>query len=372
MQSPNLRGEIPKEESNVIEDTQLFEERKREHIRLSLDPSNEAKGGNGLDRVHLIHEALPEINFEDINISQKTFGHLMATPFLISSMTAGYQDSLALNTRLAKACAQHGWLMGVGSQRRELNDESAREEWQTLRNEVPEARLMGNIGLSQLIQLKPEQIQKLVSSLDAIAMIIHLNPLQECVQMEGTPHFKNGIAAIDYMTHHLDVPVILKETGCGISLRTFKKISKLNLGAVDVSGYGGTHWGRIEGGRAKLSMDSDGDSTWARALNETGDAFANWGLSTVDSLLAGLEAQCPFDLWASGGVRTGIDAAKLLAMGSKVIGFAKPILEAALVSEKELDIKMSVLEYQLKTAMFCTGCVDIDSLKRVRPWKFQK
>ena len=119
-------------------------------------------------------------------------------------------------------------------------------------------------------------------------------------------------------------------------------------------------------------MDSGGDSTWARVLNETGDAFANWGLSTVDSLLAGLEAQCSFDLWASGGVRTGIDAAKLLAMGSKVIGFAKPILEAALVGEKELDIKMSVLEYQLKTAMFCTGCVDIDSLKRVRPWKLQK
>ena len=352
----------------MTEDTQSFEKRKKDHLILSLAPSNEAQGGSGLDKIRLIHNALPELNLEDIDISQKIFGCTMATPFLVSSMTAGHQDSMNLNIRLARACANRGWLMGVGSQRRELNDEKAKNEWKQLRDVVPEVRLMGNIGLSQIIHVNPEKIQELVTSLEAIAMIIHLNPLQECVQMEGTPHFANGIEAIKGLIHELDVPVVLKETGCGISHETFQRISKLKLGAVDVSGFGGTHWGRIEGDRAKMALDHSENTMRSRMLMETSKAFSCWGISTVHSLLAGLKLQPNFGLWASGGVRTGVDAAKLLAMGAEVVGYAKPILKSALMSEEELDFKMSSLEYQLKTAMFCTGCKNLKHLKETHPW----
>ena len=308
--------------SLVKEDIQVFEQRKKEHVLLSLHASNEALGGSGLDKVQLIHTSLPELNFEDINISRKAFGHQMATPFLVSSMTAGHQGSVALNIRLARACAQHGWLMGVGSQRRELTDEKAKDEWRKLKDEVPEVRLMGNIGLSQLISVSPESIQKLVSSLEAVAMIVHLNPLQECLQMEGTPYFANGIKAIENVIRHLDVPVVLKETGCGISRHTFQKVAQLKLGAVDISGFGGTHWGRIEGKRVRMLRDSQEElkepvDIRTRILIETAEAFSSWGLSTVESLLEGLKIQPSFELWASGGVRTGLDAAKLLAMELK-------------------------------------------------------
>lgn len=354
------------------EESQFFEKRKREHLSLSLDPSNEALGKSGLDQIQLIHNALPEINLEDVDISRKVFGHMMATPFLVSSMTAGHPDSIDLNTRLAKACAHRGWLMGVGSQRRELGDGAAKEEWRKLRDKVPEVRLMGNIGLSQLIHVDPEKIQELVASLEAVAMIVHTNPLQECVQIEGTPYFANGMEAIKNLIHQLDVSVVLKETGCGISHNLFQRLAKLQLGAIDVSGFGGTHWGRIEGDRARMAWNRNEETTRARMLMETSKVFSDWGLSTIHSLLAGLKSQLPFELWASGGVRTGLDAAKLLAMGAEVVGYAKPILEAALVSEEELDFKMSSLEYQLKAAMFCTGCPDLKNLKEVHPWQFHQ
>ena len=358
-----------KKNSPFKEEAQFFEKRKKDHISLSLDPCNEAQGKSGLNQVELIHNALPELNLEDIDISQKVFGHLMATPFLVSSMTAGHENSTGLNIRLAKSCAHRGWIMGVGSQRRELNDEKAKDEWKKLREEVSGVRLMGNMGLSQLIHVHPRKIQELATSLDAMAMIVHTNPLQECVQMEGTPSFANGIEAIKHLIDELDIPVVLKETGCGISRETFQRISKLKLGAVDVSGFGGTHWGRIEGGRAQMSLERNENTLKARRLMETSAVFSSWGIPTVDSLLAGVDSHLPFELWASGGVRTGLDAAKLLAMGAEVIGYAKPILEAALVSEAELDFKMSSLEYQLKTALFCTGCINLETLREVHPWQ---
>ncbi len=383
-----------------LKNLQLFEKRKEDHISLSLENSSEALGGSELDRVRLTHNALPEINLEDIDISQRVLGHYkMKTPFLVSSMTAGHTESTELNTCLARACAQRSWLMGVGSQRRELEDERAKDEWKKLKDKVPNVHLMGNIGISQLIQVSPQKIRELTTALEAVAMIVHTNPLQESIQMEGTPHFAHGMEALSHLTQELDIPVILKETGCGISRETFLKISDLNLEAVDVSGFGGTHWGRIEGYRAKIHLEghprypekskpprhSERHSEQpkqqepsvqressieeqlkirkARRALETSQVFAHWGISTLDSFLAGRDLQLPFELWASGGVRTGLDAAKLLALGAQMVGYAKPILQAALLGEDELDFKMSNLEYQLKVAMFCTGCINLNQLK---------
>jgi isopentenyl-diphosphate delta-isomerase len=335
-----------------------FENRKADHIRLSLASKNEASGGSGLDRIQLLHEALPDLNFSEVQLSTVSLKQKQITPFLISSMTAGHRDSINLNERLAKAAAERGWRMGVGSQRRELNDKKAAQEWKSIRKVAPKVTLYGNLGLAQLIRSQVADVERLVDSLEADGMIIHLNTLQECLQPEGTPNYKGGVKSLEKLCARLSVPVIVKETGCGFSRATLKRLCGLGIASIDVSGFGGTHWGRIEGDRTAADD----------IRREVAASLANWGISTVDSVINALDVKPDYEVWASGGVRSGVDAAKLLALGAKTIGFAKPILEAALKGEDELHRRMSVLEYELKTVLFCTGSKDIATLQRKKGW----
>lgn len=330
-----------------------FESRKKEHIRLALDPRNEALGESGLDLIQLQHEALPELNFDEISLETKALGQKLPSPFFVSSMTAGHQGAIDINKTLAFACAESGWLMGVGSQRRELEDEAAGTEWKNLRQIVPKVKLIGNIGLSQLIITPVKTIQRLVDNCQAIALFVHTNPLQECLQPEGTPHFKGGLNALSALCKSLSVPVIVKETGCGFSTATLKRLNDIGIAAVDISGYGGTHWGRIEGQRtAKQSL-----------LNESAETFKAWGINTANCLLNAIDAKPNYAIWGSGGVRSGLDAAKLLAMGAQCIGFAKPMLQAALGGTTQVVETMKRLEYELKIALFCTGSQTITQLQ---------
>jgi len=351
------------ENSPIIE----FEKRKREHIELSLADANEAMGLSGLDSIGLVHEALPEINFSDIKLQHKSLGEVLETPFLVSSMTAGHIDSVDLNQRLAKACQSRGWMMGVGSQRRELFDAKASNEWAKLRKAAPRVKLIGNIGLSQLIHSSVDSIKSLVAALQASALFVHTNPLQEALQPEGTPEFKGGLKALSQLCQQLNVPVVLKETGCGFSVATLQRLKETGLKAVDVSGFGGTHWGRIEGARAQAS-----GSKSALIKAQAAKTFSHWGVSTVQSVSNALELNPDYEVWASGGVRTGLDAAKLFAMGANKVGFAKPILQAALAGEEALDVKMEVLEFELKTALFCTGAESIGALQSKKAWVWTK
>jgi len=348
--------------SRERETTTQFESRKGDHIRLSLSDRNEAVGESGLDRVQLLHEALPDLNFSQISLEVRSLGAKLKTPYLISSMTAGHVDSLNLNLTLAKAASARGWRMGVGSQRREIHDPQAVKEWKTIRKQAPHVQLLGNLGLAQLISSSLEDVERLVEGIEAHGMIIHLNALQECMQPEGTPNFKGGLKAIEKLCARLKrVPVIVKETGCGFSRATLKRLRSTGVAAVDVSGLGGTHWGRIEGARAK-SQD---------VRHQAAQSFASWGISTVDSLVDAMEVKADYEVWASGGVRSGVDAAKLLAMGAGTVGFAKPLLEAAVRGDEALDHRMSVLEYELQTALFCLGVATIAELKKKRVWKWQ-
>jgi isopentenyl-diphosphate delta-isomerase len=341
--------------------TKEFESRKADHIRLSMAAENQALGGNGFDRIELIHEALPEINFSDISVAAKALGHEVPVPFLISSMTAGHERGLELNRRLAQACQARGWWMGVGSQRRQLFDKDARGEWLELRQRVPEVKLLGNLGLSQVISADIDQVEELVGSLGALGMIVHTNPLQEVLQPEGTPDFAGGIEALGRMASRLKVPVILKETGCGFSKSTLLRLTSTGVAAVDVSGFGGTHWGRIEGARAP--KDS--------IRHAAADAFNDWGVSTVDSLMNAAEVSPAYEVWASGGIRNGVEALKAFALGARMVGFAKPALEAALKGEETLDHWMRTKEYELKAAMFCTGLSSLNNLKEKRVWQWR-
>ncbi len=339
--------------------SEQFEQRKRDHIRLALSPATQATGLSGLDRYQLIHEALPDLDFKDIDLRCKVFGEEVAAPLFVSSMTAGHSDSTQLNLKMARVCEKRNWAMAVGSQRRQLEDGAADREWTEIRKQCSQVKFYGNIGLSQIIGLPTDRVKRLAETLQASAMIVHLNPLQECLQPEGTPEFKGGLDAIKKLTRELTIPVIVKETGCGFSKSTLERLSDTGIKVVDVAGLGGTHWGRIEGGRSPAG----------EKLSQAAETFRNWGVGTVESLLNAMEIGKTYEVWASGGVRSGLDAAILLAMGAKMVGFAKPIIEAALLSEESLDQKVELLEYELKVALFCTGSRTVNDLQEKRAWQ---
>jgi len=253
--------------------------------------------------------------------------------------------------------------MGVGSQRRELTGLAPVDSWKKIRAQAPGLMLFANLGITQLAQATQGQIQSIIGTLSAEAIAIHLNPLQEALQPEGTPHFKGAFQALEKLTQDVKIPVILKETGCGFSPKTLKKISQLKLAAVDVSGLGGTHWGRIEGAR----------STAQSKYSLASETFANWGESTFDSVkeAALILSQSPRpEIWASGGVRSGLDAAKCVALGAHRVGFAKPALEAALQGMEALDEWMALQEFELKVTLFCTDCKSPQELRqKERSWK---
>ena len=345
----------------VGENLELFESRKADHIRLALEERMQTAGLSGLNQIQLVHEAFPEIDYAEVEIEQQLFSqaNTKISPLFVSSMTAGHAGSVDLNLSMARVCEKRNWAMGVGSQRRQLTDVNADHEWSKIRKACPKVHFFGNIGLAQLILTDVSDVRRLADTLEADAMFVHTNPIQECMQPEGTPQFRGGLKALEKLVNELGLPVIVKETGCGFSPATLARLNNLGLAAVDVSGLGGTHWGRIEGGRSKT-----GD-----ALSSIAETFGDWGISTVDSVIAAKELEPDFEIWASGGVRSGLDAAKLLALGSRMVGFAKPIIEAALNGEEALDSRMAQLEHELKIALFCTGSRTIAELQEKRKWQ---
>ncbi|MDI9819878.1 MULTISPECIES: type 2 isopentenyl-diphosphate Delta-isomerase [unclassified Legionella] len=330
-----------------------FEKRKQDHIELALMECNQSSELNTLDAISLVHDALPDIDFHEIKIHSQRFGRVISKPFLVSSMTAGHRDAVNINRNLIEACAASEWAMGVGSQRRELTDSQASYEWKLLRQDFPRAKLFSNLGIAQLITTPLNQVQRLVDSLQAEALIIHCNPLQEAIQPEGTPQFKGCWEALAQLVENLVVPVVVKETGCGFALSTLKRLNDIGVAAVDVSGVGGTHWGRIEGHRAKEGS----------IKQKTAVTFRNWGINTVQSVQNAVSFMPAFEIWGSGGVRHGLDAAKLFALGTSSVGFAKPMLDAALQDSQQVYDLMTTIEYELKVAMFCTGSRVLSELK---------
>lgn len=340
----------------------LFEKRKRDHIEWSLSNSSQANEKSDFNLIELIHSGIPELNFDELVIESDFFGHKIKSPYYISAMTLGHSESVILNNRLAEACEKNKWVLSLGSQRKQLFDKSASQESENLAAKYPNALIIGNLGLSQLIETPLVKVEELVKSANCKAMAIHLNPLQECLQREGTPHFKGGLVAIEKLANKLSVPVVIKETGCGMSVQTLSALLKTGVAAIDISGRGGTHWGRIEGLREE-------DSNHPIAVASR--VFANWGISTVQSVLnarsvIGFKDNC--EIWASGGVRNGLDAAKLLAIGAKHIGVAQPFLKAARENVDSVTELMNSLEYQLKIAMFCTGSRTVNDLRLESRW----
>lgn len=351
-----------------MESISQFEKRKVDHLKISLDPQVQTEGLNRFKNIQLNHCALPEIDFSEISTSVEVFGSPVDSPIFVSSMTAGSEASLEVNLKLATFCERKNILMGVGSQRRQLLSKSGSksdslsaksqfQEWQEIRKNAPGVKLIGNIGIAQLIQSSISDIQNLVESIQAKAIFVHLNPLQECLQYEGTPNFKGGLQAIKNLTQELKVPVIIKEVGCGISQETFLKLNESGVYAVDVAGLGGTHWGRVEGQRHK-------------DIYEVAQTFKDWGLSTVESLIIAKKLNLSYKVWASGGVRNGLDVAKSIVLGAELVGLAKPWLEAVKSDSKDaLDQMYEKILSELKITMFCTGSRNMTELSK-KEWQW--
>lgn len=334
-----------------------FENRKRDHIRIALSDFSQSEQSAGFESIQLIHEALPDFNLSDVRLTTPQFGHDLGAPFFVSSMTAGHRDGEVINQRLARFSQTHKILMGVGSQRRELFDEASAREWRTIRRESPGAILAANIGIAQAIQEPSDRLKALVENLQAVALFVHLNPLQECLQQEGTPNYAGSLIAIERTVKDLGVPVIIKETGSGISVSTLERLEGTGVYAVDVSGVGGTHWGQVE--EHRLPPESDK----ARVAS----AFRGWGLTTRQCLQDAAKRPWKFRIWASGGVRTGVDVAKCIAMGADMVGLARPWLQAALAGE--LESVYGRLSAELSTSLFCTGARTPEELRNMRRWQ---
>lgn len=334
-----------------METVDRFENRKRDHIRLSLDGENQALGLSGFENIQLIHEALPDFNFEDISIQTQTLGMDFESPFFVSSMTAGHHDGQRINEVLLKACQKTGWRFGVGSLRRHLFDKSEFDKWRTLYG-AHDVFVMANLGVAQIITTPVNVIQKIVDDINAKALIVHLNPLQEVIQGEGTPHFAGSVTALEKLIKEISCPVVIKETGCGFSRETLLKLQTIGVKVVDVSGLGGTHWGRIEGER-----------TAEQEKKRAAKTFANWGISTVESLENAATISKGVDIWASGGIRSGLDAAKSIALGARSVGLAQPLLKAAIHGVDAVVDVMRLFEFELKVAMFCTGSKTVSELQ---------
>lgn len=335
-----------------------FENRKKEHFHLALSEDSESQKSSGLHRVQLIHEALPDLNFEEVSLSQISLGKPFKTPFYISSMTGGWKNSEIINLRLAKVAESRSWSMGIGSQRAQLTEIFKDQECRNIRKACPNLFLFGNIGLSQAITASVDELKRLVDTLEAQAMTLHLNPLQEAVQKEGTPYFKRGLKTIKSLIKELSVPLIVKETGCGFSSDTLDRLTDLGLAAVDISGMGGTHWGKIEGQRLSKKETFYG----------IGETFSSWGVSTLDSLLFARKRKRDYEMWASGGLKTGLDAAKALSLGAIKAGFGRHLLKEALKGEDALDKAMARIEQELKISLFCTGSSTINELQKENKW----
>jgi isopentenyl-diphosphate delta-isomerase len=348
---------------------QDFERRKQEHLQHSLDGSHQAMGQALWDEIHLPHEALPDLDWEEITLAEaSSLGDHWKTPFYIAGMTSGHPDAPRLNDCMAAVAQARNWAMGVGSQRRELESGDF-SEFRRLRSRFPSLTLFANIGISQLITATAPRVAKEFSGLGAQALVVHTNPLQEVLQVEGTPQFRGAFQALQALLETSALPVILKETGCGFSERTLQRLSGLQLFALDVSGLGGTHWGRIEGSRAKAHLSGHEPTEVQPVLSaklkfQASQTFSNWGEPTALTVARGRDIVTPsIELWASGGIRSGLDAAKAIALGAKRVGYAQPALLAANQGEKNLDEWMQLQEFELKTALFCTGSSQLKVLR---------
>ncbi len=331
----------------------ITERRKADHIRINLEEDvTFKKVTTGLEKYFFMHQALPEIDLADVSTTTTLFGKTLKTPLLISSMTGGTAEARAINRTLAAGAQAAGIAMGLGSMRAAVEDESLADTYR-VRDVAPDILLFANLGAVQFnYGYGLDECLLLVEMIQADALILHFNALQEAVQPEGDGNFANLLPKIEQICRHLPVPVIAKEVGWGFAEETARRLAEAGIAAIDVAGAGGTSWSQVEMYRAPTSRHA-----------RVAGAFIDWGIPTAVSIQYCRRAAPHLPVFASGGIRNGIDVAKCIALGANLVGFAGDFLRAADKGGVDGVIEMAeTITTELRVAMFCSGAIDLPTL----------
>ncbi|MEZ3498365.1 type 2 isopentenyl-diphosphate Delta-isomerase [Pantoea sp. KPR_PJ] len=333
-----------------MKDTDLTK-RKNDHLDIVL--RNSAPAAGSFAHWRFTHCALPELHLDQIDLRTRLFNRTMQAPFLISSMTGGAARALAINHHLAEAAQTLGLALGVGSQRVALESDNNYGLTRDLRRIAPDIPLLANLGAAQIAGETGRRLAlNAVSMIEADALIVHLNPLQEALQQGGDRDWRGVLEAISQLVKQLDVPVVIKEVGAGISPQVAQRLAEAGVSMIDIAGAGGTSWAAVEGERATDPQQRD-----------IAMAFASWGIPTDEALRSVRAALPGMPLIASGGIRDGIDAAKALRLGADIVGQAAAVLSSALHSAEAVTTHFQTLIEQLRVACFCTGSANLRQLR---------
>lgn len=328
-------------------------QRKLEHLHIASNQQVEPKGmTSGLEEYQFIHQALPEIDLAAIDLSMALFGKGLNAPLVISSMVGGIYEARQINRNLAQAARILGVAMGLGSMRCVIDRPETASTYE-VRDVAPDILLFANLGAVQLnYGYSVSQCRRAVETADADALILHLNPLQEALQKGGNTNFDGLLAKIERVCRELPVPVIVKEVGWGISETVARKLAEAGVSGIDVAGAGGTSWSEVERHRSRTET-----------ANNIAAALASWGIPTSQSILMTRRGAPQCTLIASGGIRTGLDVARSIALGADAAGMAAPLLKAAAVSAEAVVTAIQEVIEGLRLTMFCTGAANISELK---------
>jgi isopentenyl-diphosphate delta-isomerase len=331
----------------------MLEQRKSEHLRINLEEDvSFPRLTTGLERYRFVHNALPEVSLDRIDLATDFLGKQLRTPLLISSMTGGTAEAQRINLHLAEAAQAAGIAMGLGSLRAALEAPHLADTFR-IRHLAPDILLLANLGAAQLnTGFSPDDCQRAVDLAEADALILHLNPLQEALQADGDTDWRGVLDRIEKVCQRIQVPVVAKEVGWGISARVARRLVDIGVAVIDVAGAGGTSWSQVEMHRAPTER-----------LRRTCAEFANWGIPTAEALVEIRAALPDIPLIASGGLRSSMDLAKSLALGADLGGLAGPFLKAANHSAQAVVDLADEIAGVLRTIMFSLGVPDVRSLK---------
>jgi isopentenyl-diphosphate delta-isomerase len=334
-----------------------MEKRKSEHIRICLDGNSQAKNArSGFEDVRFVHRALPEVEKLKIDLSTLVLGHRFAAPVIVGALTGGTVEATKINAVIAEVVESLHLGMGVGSQRAAIEDGTLEKTFSVVRKKAPTAFLIANLGGVQLVHgYGLKEVRKAVEMIEADAVAIHLNGLQEAVQPEGQTNFAGVLAKIGDISKDVGVPVIVKETGCGIAAEEALKLEASGVEAIDVGGLGGTSFAAVEHYRAK--------SAGRNVESCLGEIFWDWGIPTVASIVE-VAQRVKIPVIASGGVRDGVDVAKALALKASLASVSQPVLQCAVKGLKETESFLGLLVEELRVSMFLVGARRVTDLSQ--------
>ena len=332
------------------------ENRKLDHIEICINENVCANVTAGFEEVSLIHNAIPELDLDEIDTKTYFFGKKIDYPIMFAAITGGHETTKIINENIAIVAEKLNIPVGIGSQRAALEDERLKNTYKTVRDIAPSVFLVGNVGISQIINDGTNIVKKSIEMIDADAIAIHCNVLQELIQPEGDRKFRGALSALSKIVESVNVPVIVKEIGSGISSDVAKKLKDIGISGIDVGGLGGTSWAAVEYYRTKSLTDDKN--------LRLGESFWDWGISTAISIFETKNAISEsMNLIATGGIHSGQDIAKSIALGADVAATAGHILGSAQKSDKVLLDTLNLMMSELKYSMLLTGSKTINELK---------